>query len=76
MKLTVDAIEQHFQKQRQLFGNLADEESFYMIFGLIERYRRLDQESEKLAALNRHYFFKFYNGDISKMKADCAYLID
>lgn len=76
MKWNVDDIEQHFQKQQQLFGNLADEESFNMIFGLIDRYRRLEQESEKLAALNRHYFFKFYNGDLNKMKADCAYLID
>lgn len=75
MNWTVEEIEQHFMKQQKLLGNLADEDSFDMIFTLIALYKRMDEQTDKLAALNRHYFFKFYNGDLEKMKADCAYLL-
>jgi hypothetical protein len=74
MKLT--DIENHFRQQQQLFGNLADEQSFLMIYSLIEQVRQLREENDKLTVLNRHYYNKFYNGDIDKMVQDFRYLMD
>jgi hypothetical protein len=73
--LDFNSIENHFKQQQQLFGNLADTESFTLIFSLIDKARRLETENDKLAALNRHYFFKFYDGSIEKMAADFKYLM-
>ncbi|MEH7355107.1 hypothetical protein V7150_16235 [Neobacillus drentensis] len=68
--------ENHFKKKMESLGNLADEESFTMIFLLIDKVRSQNEEMEKLSALNRHYFFKFYDGSIDKMMKDNAYLLD
>jgi hypothetical protein len=73
--MKLDIIENHFRQQEQLFGNLADAESFTMIFALIDKARKLEAENDKLAALNRHYFFKFYDGNIEKMMKDNSYLL-
>jgi hypothetical protein len=67
-------VENHFRQQHQLLGNIADEVSFNMIYALIEQVRSQTEEIERLTALNRHYFFTFYNGDITKMKSDFHYL--
>jgi hypothetical protein len=69
-------IENLFRQQQQLLGNLADEESFHIIFTLIEEVRQLSAANNKLTSLNRHYFFKFYDGSIDKMLKDNDYLID
>jgi hypothetical protein len=74
MKLT--HIENHFRQQQQQLGNLADQESFHIIFTLIEEVRQLSAANKKLTALNRHYFFKFYDGSIDKMLKDNEYLVD
>ena len=73
--MDLNKIEKHFQQQQALLGNLADTDSFDMIFTLIEQVRKLRAENEKLAGLNRHYFFKFYDGSIEKMMKDNAYLL-
>lgn len=73
--MDLTTIENHFRQQQQLFGNLADTESFTMIFSLIDKARKLEAENDKLAALNRHYFFKFYDGSIEKMMKDNSYLL-
>jgi hypothetical protein len=74
--VNLNKIENHFKQQQSLLGNLADEDSFIMIFSLIAKVRRLEDENEKLATLNRHYYHKFYNGDIDKMIKDNSYLVD
>jgi len=68
--------ENYFNKKMEIQGNLADEESFTMIFLLIDKVRSQGEEMEKLSALNRHYLFKFYDGSIDKMMKDNAYLLD
>jgi hypothetical protein len=73
MKLT--HIENHFLQQQQLLGNLADEESFHIIFTLIEEVRQLSAANNKLTSLNRHYLHHFYNGEVNKMLADFKYLV-
>lgn len=70
----LDNIENHFKQQQELLGNLADTESFTMIFSLIDKVRRLEDESDRLCALNRHYFHRFYDGSIEKMQADFNYI--
>ena len=72
----LNAIELHFKKQQEFLGNLADDESFNMIFTLIEQVRQLRTENEKLATLNRHYYHHFYNGNIDKMIEDFKYLME
>ena len=74
MKLT--EIENHFKQQHQLLGNLADEQSFLMIYSLIEQVRQLREQVDKLTHLNRHYYHTFYNGDFDKMEQDFKYLMD
>jgi hypothetical protein len=74
MKLT--HIENHFRQQQQLLGNLADEESFHIIFTLIEEVRQLSAANKKLTSLNRHYYHHFFNGDITKMESTFKYLMD
>jgi hypothetical protein len=73
---TLEEVENHFKQQQQLMGNLADTDSFGMIFGLINKIHELNEETDKLTALNRHYYFKFYNGSIDQMMKDNAYLVD
>jgi hypothetical protein len=74
MKLT--QIENHFRQQQKLLGNLADEQSFLMIYSLIEQVRQLRAENDKLTLLNRHYYNHFYNGNIDKMVQDFKYLME
>lgn len=45
-----------------------------LILELLAEIEKLKQENDRLTALNRHYFFKFYNGDITKMQADFKYI--
>jgi hypothetical protein len=73
---TLEEVENHFKQQQQLMGNLADTDSFGMIFGLINKIHELNEETDKLTALNRHYYFKFYNGSIDQMMKDNAYLVE
>lgn len=73
--MDITTIETHFQAQRKLLGNLADPEEFDMIFYLIDKVNRLQAESDKLTALNRHYFFKFYDGIMEKATKDNSYLL-
>jgi hypothetical protein len=74
LKLT--DIENHFRQQEKLLGNLADEQSFFLIYSLIEQVRQLREENDKLTLLNRHYYQHFYNGNIDKMVQDFRYLMD
>jgi hypothetical protein len=75
MKMNLTNIENQFKQQQQLLGNLADEETFTIIFSLITQVRQLREENEKLATLNRHYYQHFYNGNIDKMIQDFKYLM-
>lgn len=68
-------IETHFLQQQKILGNLADPEQFQMVFYLIDKVKRLEAENDKLTSLNRHYFFKFYDGSIDKMIQDNKYLM-
>ncbi|MGF6951909.1 hypothetical protein QF028_004414 [Neobacillus sp. B4I6] len=72
--MNLQQVEQYFQQQEALMGNLADTESFALIYGLIEKVREQNETIDRVTALNRHYYFKFYNGDIAKMQADFKYL--
>lgn len=73
--MNLNIIEAHFQQQQKILGNLAEEESFNMIYSLVEQVRQLREENDKLCFLNRHYYNKFYNGDVLKMEADFKYLL-
>jgi hypothetical protein len=74
--LNLSKVEQYFQNEQKLMGNFADEHSFNMIYSLIEQVRQLRKENDKLCLLNRHYYNKFYPGDIEKMEADFNYLLE
>jgi hypothetical protein len=69
-------IENLFRQQQQQLGNLADQESFHIIFTLIEEVRQLSEANQKLTMLNRHYLHFFYNGEVNKMLADFNYLVE
>jgi hypothetical protein len=70
----LNEIEDHFRGKQELLGNLADPEEFEMVFKLIDQVKRLEEDIDRLTMLNRHYFFRFYKGDIEAMKRDCSYL--
>lgn len=72
--MNLQQVEQYFQQKEASLGTLAEEESFAMIYSLIEQVRELRKENDKLTYLNRHYYHTFYNGDIQKMEADFNYL--
>lgn len=74
--MNLTETENHFRQLEKLLGNLADEQSFLMIYSLIEQVRQLREQNDKLTVLNRHYYNKFYNGDIDKMVQDFKYLMD
>jgi hypothetical protein len=73
--LNLQQVKQYFQQKESSLGALAEEESFAMIYSLIEQVRQLRKENDKLSLLNRHYYHKFYPGDIEKMEADFKYLL-
>ncbi|WHY76098.1 hypothetical protein QNH20_18475 [Neobacillus sp. WH10] len=53
-----------------------DQELIDQIQAMQERIQELVEENDRLTALNRHYFFKFYDGSIDKMMKDNGYLLD
>jgi hypothetical protein len=69
----INIIEQCFLLM-QASGEI-DADAFPLIFELIEEIRKQDREIDKLTALNRHYFFHFYNGDFDKFEKDFSYLL-
>ncbi|WP_108669519.1 hypothetical protein [Peribacillus acanthi] len=83
MTYTLEDVESHFKQQQQLYGNLADQTSFDMIFSLIndnrqmkEDNKRINEDNSRLASLNRHYLFKFFDGDVMKMQREFSYIKD
>lgn len=72
--MNLDTIENHFRNQQAFLGNLADTESFTMIFSLIDQVKKYEADIDRLTSLNRHYFHRFYNGSIEKMQADFKYI--
>jgi regulator of replication initiation timing len=73
--LNLTKLEHHFQQLQAQLGALADDQTFSMIYSLIEQNRQLRTENDKLTVLNRHYYHHFYNGNIDKMIADFQYLM-
>ncbi|MDF2854255.1 MAG: hypothetical protein K0Q87_106 [Neobacillus sp.] len=69
-------MEKHFLQKQELLKNLGDDMEFKMIFSVIRYAQQLQEENDKLTVLNRHYYNKFYNGDIDKMVQDFKYLMD
>jgi hypothetical protein len=67
-------IEAYFKRKIEILGDLAEPIEVEMMMDLLNQVKQLEAENEKLAALNRHYFFKFYGGNIEAMKQDCSYL--
>jgi hypothetical protein len=47
-----------------------------LVLELLNEIERLQKENDRLAALNRHYLFYFYNGDVLKFQADFNYIKD
>jgi hypothetical protein len=74
--MNLNQIENHFKAKQQLFGNLADEQDFNLIYSLIEQIYQLREQNDRLTVLNRHYYHTFYNGNIDKMVQDFKYLMD
>jgi hypothetical protein len=71
-----EEIEAYFKRKIKLLGDLAEPIEVEMIMHLLDQVKSLEAENEKLAALNRHYFFKFYGGNLEVMKKDCSYLFN
>ncbi|MFE8704104.1 hypothetical protein ACFYKX_26405 [Cytobacillus sp. FJAT-54145] len=71
MEWTLDQIEEHFDLLDDIDG-----ESYTMVLGLIAKVREMDELTDRLTALNRHYLFHFYKGDVMKMQADFSYIND
>ena len=38
--------------------------------------KELLEENDRLTVLNRHYLFKFFDGDVLKMQEDFSYLAE
>jgi hypothetical protein len=74
--MNLNELETCFRNKQKLLSNLADDKEFDLIFSLIERNKRLIEENDKLATLNRHYYHHFYNGNIDKMVQDFKYLME
>ena len=74
MRMKLDEVESYFQELQENVGFNNDEETFGLVFGLINKIREMDEEMDKLTALNRHYLFFFYEGNITKMMEDFKYL--
>ena len=71
MNWTLDEIEEHFDMLDDI-----DLKSYAMVIGLIAKVREMDELTNRLTALNRHYLHHFYKGDVMKMQADFNYIND
>lgn len=68
MNWTLDQIEEHFDLLD------IDGESYTMVMALINKVYAMEEETDRLTAVNRHYLFHFFNGDVMKMQETFNYI--
>jgi hypothetical protein len=72
--MNMKEIEAYFKQRYQELGELANQQEFQMVFYLLNKAKKLEWENDKLTALNRHYLFTFFDGDVSRMAKAFEYL--
>jgi hypothetical protein len=73
-KEQLEKIEKYFQYQKESLGIFGETEEFEMIFALIASNKALKESVQDVTAKNRHYLFKFYDGDINEFMKNFKYL--
>ena len=70
MNWTLDQIEEHFDLLD------IDGESYTMVMALINKVYALEEQTDRLTSLNRHYLHHYFNGDVMKMQETFNYIKD